>query len=211
MVQHKYFLALAVLVFITAVGQADIFRWDTGELIPGTEGIVPRAHIRLTDWNSESHNLQYADFSGIDLKLSDMDRSWLDFADFRSANLTRAAFRGSVLANANFSQAIIDRANFSDTTSSGFTKEQLYSTASYQAKDLYRISLSFNDLSGWDFRDQDLGSTDFSGSGLANADLTGAIIVSADFSDTTSSGFTKEQLYSTASYQAKDLRRIRLS
>lgn len=123
MVQHKHFLALAVLVFITAVGQADIFRWDTGELIPGTEEIVPRASIRLTDWNSESHNLQYADFSGLDLKLSDMDRSWLDFADFHSANLTWTSFPGSVLANADFSQATIDGADFSDTTSSGFTKE----------------------------------------------------------------------------------------
>ncbi|MEZ6119157.1 MAG: pentapeptide repeat-containing protein [Pirellulaceae bacterium] len=125
--------------------------------------------------------MQYADFSGIDLSNSYLDRSWLDFADFRSANLTRAAFRGSVLANANFSQAIIDRALFWDTTSSGFTKEQLYSTASYQAKDLHGIGLSSNDLSGWDFSDQKLDAASFRSSTLTNADQTGATIVGRIF------------------------------
>ena len=34
--------ALAVLVLLSqASTEADILRWDTGEVIPGTEGIVP--------------------------------------------------------------------------------------------------------------------------------------------------------------------------
>ena len=35
---------------------------------------------------------------------------------------------------------------FSETTSKGFTAQQLYSTASYQAKDLHGIGLDGNDL-----------------------------------------------------------------
>ena len=47
------------------------------------------------------------------------------------------------------------------TTRSGFTREQLYSTASYQQRNLRGIGLSFNDLTGWDFSGQDLTGADF--------------------------------------------------
>jgi hypothetical protein len=46
--------------------RADRYRWDNGELIPGTEGIVPGPGVRL-------------------------DRVNLDFADFESADLTGAS------------------------------------------------------------------------------------------------------------------------
>ena len=45
--------------------------------------------------------------------------------------------------------------------SSGFTKEQLYSTASYQQRNLRGIGLRGNDLTGWDFSGQDLTGADF--------------------------------------------------
>ena len=88
----------------------------------------------------------------------------------------------------------------------GFTKEQLYSTASYQQKNLRGIGLSGNDLTGWDFSGQDLTGADLGGSTLTNANLAGAMVTGASFVSTTRQGFTKEQLYSTASYQQRNLR-----
>jgi len=99
---------------------------------------------------------------------------------------------------------------FSDTTSRGFTKEQLYSTASWKAKDLRWIGLSANNLSGWNLAGQNLTSADLSDATLTGADLADAIVQMAKFRSTTSRGFTKEQLYSTASWKAKDLTWISL-
>ncbi|MFV2068762.1 MAG: pentapeptide repeat-containing protein [Pirellulales bacterium] len=74
-----------------------------------------------------------------------------------------------------------------------------------------RVNLNSNDLSGWDFSGQDLKGTSFVSSTLGGTNLTDAIVAGADFSDTVSGGFTKEQLYSTASYKRKDLRGVQLA
>ena len=189
--------------------------------------------MHLSGWNTDSHNLRYADFSGgLDLRGSNFGDDWLDFVLFTDANLTGASFLwGSTLANANLSHAnltnasfhdsnfgfsstltgadltdaIVVGASFGDTTSLGFTAAQLYSTASYQSHDLSAIRLNENDLSGWNFAGQNLTNADFSYSMLYDADLTGAIVVGARFDYTTSQGFTQAQLYSTASYQNRDL------
>ena len=76
--------------------------------------------------------------------------------DFSGQNLTNADLCSSTLTNADLSGATVTGADFGDTTSRGFTKEQLYSTASYQAKNLQGIGLGDNDLSGWDFSGQNL-------------------------------------------------------
>ena len=61
-------LSLFVLCCCWVLGhptaRADIFRWDTGELIPGTEGIEPGPGVDLAVWRTDDHNLRYADFSG---------------------------------------------------------------------------------------------------------------------------------------------------
>jgi uncharacterized protein YjbI with pentapeptide repeats len=129
--------------------------------------------------------------------------------DFSGFDLGGASFAFTTLTNANLQDATVTQADFSATTSSGFTKEQLYKTANFQAKDLQGISLSNNDLTGWDFSGQNLSNASFAASKLANAKLTGAIILGANFNSV--SGFTKEQLYSTGSYQAKDLRGFSVS
>ena len=59
------------------------------------------------------------------------------------------------------------------STSEGFTKEQLYPTASYQAKNLQGIGLYINNLSEWDFSGQNLTNAGL-GSLLTDADLTDA-------------------------------------
>jgi hypothetical protein len=106
---------------------------------------------------------------------------------------------------------MVTGADFRYTTSRGFTKEQLYSTASYQQRDLRGIRLGANNLTDWDFSGQDLTGADLGESTLTNANLAGATVTGASFFGTTSQGFTREQLYSTESYQQKDLRGIGLT
>ena len=55
-------------------GGSDIFRWDNGQLIPGTAGITPAPGVQLARMD-----LQYAELSGIDLTN----------ADFEDSDLTR--------------------------------------------------------------------------------------------------------------------------
>ena len=47
------------------------------------------------------------------------------------------------------------------STESGFTAEQLYSTATYQDGNLIRLGMGGNDLSGWDFASKNLADADF--------------------------------------------------
>jgi uncharacterized protein YjbI with pentapeptide repeats/outer membrane protein assembly factor BamB len=268
-------VVVATSLAISAAVRGDIFRWDTGEVIPGTEGIEPGPGIDLSDWNSESRNLRVADFGdyseGFDLTGANFSQSWLEAsyfgnsiltqADLSGASLKSASFEGATLAQANLSGANLAEAyvghanldgadfsgarlmratfdfstlggvNFSSTdlakadlggyaTSRGFTKEQLYSTASYQSGDLRGMRLVGSDLTNWDFTDKDLTGAYFSPTNLAInipvTDLTGALFSGAIVRDVvfggrvTLRGFTNEQLYSTASYRSGDLQGIRL-
>jgi uncharacterized protein YjbI with pentapeptide repeats len=110
--------------------QADIFRWDNGQLIPGTEAITPGPGVQLND-----RQLIYASVGSTDLSN----------ANFSNSNLTNAYLHESTLTGANLSGAVVKWAGFGDTTSRGFTKEQLYSTASYQARNLQGSS-SYRDM-----------------------------------------------------------------
>ena len=104
-------------------------------------------------------------------------------------DLTGWDFTGQNIANAGFELT--------------FSKEQLYSTASYEAKQLHGLRLWQMDLTGWDFSGQDLTNASFAWSKLSNANFTAAVVRGMSFDDAT--GFTKEQLYSTSSYQARQL------
>lgn len=194
---------------------ADISRWDTGELIPGTEGITLGPGVVL-----EEKNLDYANFSG--------------------ADLTGASFLLSSLHNADFSGATVAGAGFINSTVYGFTKEQLYSTESYQSRNLRGLNLSYisflgggeahglGDLSGWDLSHQDLtgaylfstflSDADLTGANLTNANLADASLFGANLTDATITGarfdfasMPKETLYATANYQQKNLEGIDFS
>ena len=93
----------------------------------------------------------------------------------------------------------------------GFSREQLYSTASYQQRNLRGIDFSTNNLQGWSLRGQDLTNARFGSSRLADADFTDAVIAGVDFGSTTSNGFTKEQFYTTVSYRERNLHGINLA
>jgi uncharacterized protein YjbI with pentapeptide repeats len=137
------------------------------------------------------------DLTGIDFRSNNLG-GW----NFAGKNLTNAGFQDARLTNADFTGAVVKGAVFID---SGLTASQLYATASYQSGDLTGIKLALNDLSGWDFAGKNLTNANLGESNLTNTDFTGANVRSISLSDTVSHGFTAEQLYSTASYQARDL------
>ena len=108
-------------------------------------------------------------------------------------------------------RAVVTGTALGETTSRGFTKEQLYSTVSYKTKNLQGILLYENDLTGWDFSGQNISNAYFWSSVWTGANLTDAIVTDAQFPYTTPLGFSREQLYSTASYQTKNMKGISLA
>lgn len=149
------------------------------------------ADLRTSYWDNvrlQNADLSHANLEGMELRNSDLRNSLLVGANLSRASLTRTRLQGADMSGAEITGAMFGEA-FADPSQSGtdLTKEQLYSTASYQRKDLSGIHLSGNDISTWDF--------------------TGQTVTNAEFNR---SKLKKEQLYSTASYQAKNLRGISL-
>lgn len=69
------------------------------------------------EWNTESRNLRFADFSGaLDLDGSTFARSWLDNAHFSEANLNNASLAYSTLTNANLTGTNLTRARLDQST-----------------------------------------------------------------------------------------------
>ena len=106
--------------------------------------------------------------------------------------------------------ANISGADFALTTNNGLTKAQFYQTANYRAKKLNGVSLRGNNLAGWSFREQDLFGASFASANLSETDFSDSSVQNGSFENTTSKGFTKDQLYSTASYKQRNLQGIRL-
>ncbi len=113
----------------------------------------------------------------------------LDGADFTSANLIGANFSTSVLSNAKFNDAKVINANFSNTTSSGFTREQFYSTDTYKSGVIKGMNLSNNDIGGWSFFGKTVEDVDFFKTNSSRTDgavfnfANGATLTNVDFSD----------------------------
>ncbi|MCA9212054.1 MAG: pentapeptide repeat-containing protein [Planctomycetales bacterium] len=193
----KSFVVVATLVasqLVSSNSNADIFRWDNGELIPGSEGVEPGPAAQLTHWNTNDRNLQYADFENGTLADSQFTFSWLQNANFSNADVRNSSFRRAQLQDADFTNAIIAGAAFNEPA---LTSEQFYSTASYQTANLNGIAYSAN-VAGWDLSSQSLQDAVFttanaSGATFAGSDLSRAVILSAnlngtDFSDAMLSG-----------------------
>ncbi|MCY2955309.1 MAG: pentapeptide repeat-containing protein [Planctomycetota bacterium] len=182
----------------------------------------------LTGADFEGASLTSANLGGASIVGASFLEARLTNASLTGANLTGADFWGATLTDADFTDAQVAQAKLRATTSGGFAAAQLYSTASYKARDLHGIILDANDLTGWNFANQNLTGAGFGGTTLANASLTGAnltganlcwaTLTSADFTDAQvakayifgTTGFTAAQLYSTASYKARDLHGIGL-
>ena len=170
-----------------------------------------------------------ADFNNQNLNHASFSSAQLDGASFSHANLCGANFQYAVLTGADFSGAQIQGANLAATyvLGNGITLAQLYSTASYQTRNLANIVFDNNLFSGADFSNQNLNHASFSsaqldGASFSHANLRGAnfqyaVLTGADFSGAQiqganlaatyvlGNGITLAQLYSTASYQLHDL------
>jgi uncharacterized protein YjbI with pentapeptide repeats len=223
-------VALAATSFVATLARADIYQWQwvnpsdpsqgkiqSTTLCPGGGGVsaAPNAALgyrNLTQACLIGANLTGASFCsapGYYPPFFDPGANLTD-ADLSGANLTNAVFswtRASAnLTNAVFTNAIVKGAGFANAL--GFTSSQLYSTASYHAQDLTGIALSYDNLTSWSFVGQNLTQGVFEYATLTGADLSDANLSWTDFSRST--GFTAAQLYSTASYKAKDLTGIGL-
>jgi len=194
-IRMSYVVLLFIAILHTSFVRGDIFRWDSGEMIPGTEGIEPGPGVQLDHRELDFADLQDRDLTDSNFSFSNLANAYLSRANaylsstsltnanLTGANLANASLIGSTLTNANLTGAVVTGTNFGGTTSWGFTEEQLYSTQSYQEKNLRGIELWRNDLTGWDFAGQNLANASFGGylrgSTLTSANLTGANLANA--------------------------------
>lgn len=154
------------------------------------------AQSKLPSATFTSANLTSANFTAAQLSSANFTSATLAFAQLTSANLSAANLTSSTLTSADFTAAVVTRTMLGTTTPRGFKAEQLYSTASYQARDLTGINLSFNNLTAWLFNSQNLNSASFDGSNLTSANFTGASLVLASFrnSNLTGANFSSANL-----------------
>lgn len=143
----------------------------------------------LGGWNFAEQNLANASFGNAWLAGANLSRANLANASFyiarlpdanlSQANLTNVYFVSAELTGADFTGALVRGADFSRNFLSpfggpGLTPAQLYSTASYQARDLTGIGFEFRDLSGWNFAGQNLANASFGQATLSSANFTAA-------------------------------------
>jgi uncharacterized protein YjbI with pentapeptide repeats len=154
---------------------------------------------RIGQWNLNSQDLTSASLRGSDLTGADLRMAILTHADLGQSNLSNTQFAGAVIEGASF------------TSATGFSESMLKATGSYQTKNLRGIQVGGIDLTRWNFSGQDLTAAIFGGAKLSETVFSDALISGADFQATTGQGLRQDQLWSTASYLAKDLRGIGLS
>jgi len=188
---------------LTHHAAADIFQWEW--IDPGDPGQGIRQSTTVCPGGAGVSAQPWAN-----LWDRDLTRAYLTGADLTGAFFANWQGGSATLTNADFTDAQVAYASFGSYAGpcKGFTAAQLYSTASYKAKDLHGIVLVYNNLTGWNFASQNLTGANCDLATLTNADFTNAQVAQASFRDTTRSGFTAAQLYSTASYKARDLNGI---
>jgi uncharacterized protein YjbI with pentapeptide repeats len=88
--KHLRLIGFAACLALPANAHADIYRWDTGEVIPGTEGITPGPGVQLLN---------------LDLAFAELEDAPLPNANLSGANLTHASLLRATLTNANLEGA----------------------------------------------------------------------------------------------------------
>jgi len=134
----------------------------------------------VTDANFQQSNITNARFL----------QAKLTRANFTGQNLTNVFFFGATLTDANFNGADVRGASFdryrnNSDRGTGVALAQLYSTRSYEAKDLSGIGLSYNNLAGGNFAGQNLTNAYLEGATLTGADFHNANLTNTDFKDAT--------------------------
>ena len=190
---------VTIFIFILLISvstNAQIYSWQTGEIIPGTENIIPGPQMDLSNWtNATGKSLSYANFSGgLNLSYSYFDDSKLDYALFSNGNLKSSSFTNSNLVN-----AVMENANL---TRSDFLLSNL-TNANLNSANLAKVKFWKAELNGTNLTNANLSDSFIIDSNLISANFENATINGTYFSGV--QNFTKEQLYSTASYKANDL------
>jgi uncharacterized protein YjbI with pentapeptide repeats len=177
-----------VVIGSASPADAHIFQWEyinpadpsqgkrqSTTLTPDGAGVdaVPSANLANRD-------LTMAYLIGADLTGANGSWAILTNADLSHANLTNANFSVATLTDADFTNAQVQGADFSYM---GLALAQLYSTASYKARDLTGIHLG-GDVSGADFAGQNLTNASFSSTScndFGQCSTFSATLTDADF------------------------------
>ncbi len=156
--------------------------YSTASYIDGDLGAMDFSGATFAGWNFAGENLAGANlngstidgssFAGGDLENAAIASASARHADFSGADLQGVSFNESNISHASFSGARIQNTDFSDSI--GFTKKQLYSTASYAQHALQGVNFSSDDLKTWNLQGQDLRLASFNGALLAGADFSDA-------------------------------------
>ena len=109
-------------------------------------------------------------FAGQNLSNANLSYGTLTSANFTGANLSSARLYYDTLTGATLTNSTITGADFGRTA--GFTAQQLYSTASYQAGNLAGIGLEYDNVTAWSFAGQNLSHANLLFAMLTNANLT---------------------------------------
>lgn len=155
--------------------------------------------------HADNENFTYGELGGRDFSNQSLKNSTWTHAD-----LSNVSFAGANLDGANFEDASLNGTDFTDAIitnmywGASFTRNQLYSTASYKNKDLSGLKLEYYKFNNnLDLSGQNLNGASFRNCTLGMVDFTDAQINNVSFYSAKS--FTAEKLYSTASYKNKDL------
>ena len=158
---------------------------------------------------ADNENFTYGELSGRDFSNQSLKNSTWTHADLSNASFA-GAFAGANLDGANFEDASLNGTDFTDAIitnmywGASFTRNQLYSTASYKNKDLSGLKLEYYKFNNnLDLSGQNLNGASFRNCTLGMVDFTDAWINNVNFYSAKS--FSGEKLYSTASYKNKDL------
>src|SRR5690349_20512466 len=107
MARKTLLIALVALVCLTTSVSADVFRWDNGQLLPGTEGITPGPNVDLS-----AKFLRYAELRDVDLTRANFEDSVLRNARFWNSNFLVTIFQDANIREADFRGAVIHQSVF---------------------------------------------------------------------------------------------------
>jgi len=163
------------------------------------------------------------DYCGVNFNGANLSGASLEGADILSTKFNNCAFRNAIMRRLEADWVIDPSCDLTDADIGGasirLTAEQLQSTKNYKAMDLSDTTI-MGDLAGVSFRGFNLRSTTFAVCDLTGCDFTDAEIWGMSVygggaydrdgrwtgsSNCVDSQFSKEQLYSTRSYQRRDL------
>lgn len=95
--RNTYVLVAIVCTFPLQFASGDIVRWDTGEVIPGTEGITPGSGVALDRLDLEFADLENVDLTAATFVSSNLSKADLDFSTLASADFTNSTISGAQL------------------------------------------------------------------------------------------------------------------